>query len=227
MSLYAYKSHQERIAAIEAAPRTDYRCMECGERVRIRRPREHRRPHFFHLQKSSLCRQSGKSEEHFQIQSWILRHLPSSAAMEVFFPAIRRVADIIWERERIIFEVQCSPISAWEVARRTFDYRSQGWRVIWLLKESVFFHEGEEAPAGQWLEKWGFAYFRYASNVEIEWLRKDAEGNLVSLPFEDLPKRKTQPSPPFSLKKALLFPFKTIGSTYSFFFDALLSRFCR
>ncbi|MCH9621166.1 MAG: hypothetical protein S4CHLAM20_05820 [Chlamydiia bacterium] len=49
-----------------------------------------------------------------------------------------RRADIFWEKQNVIFEIQCSPISLQEVKERTHDYESQGLRVIWILHQKTF-----------------------------------------------------------------------------------------
>jgi competence protein CoiA len=54
------------------------------------------------------------------------------------FIQINRVADACWEREKIVFEVQCSPITEVEVEGRMRDYRSIGYDVVWLLDDKRY-----------------------------------------------------------------------------------------
>ena len=54
-------------------------------------------------------------------------------SIEKAFPEVGRIADVVWEEEHIVFEVQCSPISVEEIQRRNNDYASIGYRVVWLL----------------------------------------------------------------------------------------------
>ena len=56
--------------------------------------------------------------------------------LEYKFP-IRR-ADIFWESKRIVFEVQCSPITLREVKTRTADHENLGHKVIWILHQKTF-----------------------------------------------------------------------------------------
>ena len=55
--------------------------------------------------------------------------------LKLSFPSIRRIADVAWYSEKIVFEIQYSPISAEEVLARTRDYRSLGWEVVWILHD--------------------------------------------------------------------------------------------
>jgi competence CoiA-like predicted nuclease len=57
---------------------------------------------------------------------------------EVLFSDICRIADLVWEEKKIIFEIQCSEISSLEAARRTRDYGMKGYEVIWILDDRVF-----------------------------------------------------------------------------------------
>ncbi|WP_420421730.1 competence protein CoiA [Simkania sp.] len=99
----------------------------------------HRRKHFFHFRPSSFCRQSGKTEVHLTIQKKILQSLPEGhAVLEKRFPSINRIADVVWEAKKRVFEVQCSPISLQEVKERMADYASVGYQVIWILHDYRF-----------------------------------------------------------------------------------------
>ncbi|MGE5196370.1 MAG: competence protein CoiA, partial [Anaerolineae bacterium] len=125
MQLYALEGNT-CIIAQEALAHKDYRCPECAGIVRARHG-PHRRPHFYHMHLSKFCRQRQKSEEHIQTQLFLKKCLPQEeAALEKIYPAIGRIADVAWEREKLVFEIQCSPISAEEVKSRTTDYRSLG-----------------------------------------------------------------------------------------------------
>lgn len=138
MQLYACDDQDRLVSAAAAEKYCDYRCLECGALVRLRGGL-HRRHHFFHLRSSSHCRQSAKSITHLQVQ-WRLQGLLPVAdhALEYRFPKINRVADVVWFSERIIFEVQCSPITAKELLQRNYDYGAAGYFVVWILHEQCF-----------------------------------------------------------------------------------------
>lgn len=137
MQLFAYDTSKMVQAASRAERGKDYLCLECNGLVRVRGG-VHRRPHFYHLAPSHACRQNGKSMTHLQVQCALQEAIGSSCKLEVPFPQIARIADVVWPEKQLIFEVQCSPISADEVLSRNKDYASAGFQVIWVLHRQRF-----------------------------------------------------------------------------------------
>lgn len=138
MQLYALDEEGRWVAASKASKSVDYQCVECRGQVRMRAG-ELRQPHFYHLTRPEECRQDGKGLEHLQTQLHIQNRLPDSECqLEVRFPEIGRIADAVWEKEKVIFEIQFSPISTEEVRARNHDYKSLGYQVIWVLHEQQF-----------------------------------------------------------------------------------------
>lgn len=138
MQLCALDENGKMVLSAQAHKQRDYFCPECNNRVRLRGG-SHRQDHFFHLEKSSLCRQNGKGMVHLQIQWYLLKNLPEGQChIEHRFPSINRIADVAWIPHRIIFEIQCSPISAEEVRNRNADYSRLGWQVVWILHDNRF-----------------------------------------------------------------------------------------
>lgn len=136
MQLFAL-NYKKNVVFVENANREEaYFCPECSNEVRVRAGKW-RRKHFFHPS-GSACHQSAKSIEHIQVQYFLQEHLPGSVLLEKRFPELGRIADVVWEQERIIFEVQCSPITAAEVAERNRDYAREGYEVIWIFHEKSF-----------------------------------------------------------------------------------------
>lgn len=136
--MFASDDSGQLIAARLAKKQTDYSCLECRGPVRLRKGK-HRQPHFFHLSHNRLCRQSGKSQIHLCIQQHLQEILPhDEVILECRFPKISRIADVVWLRRRLVFEVQCSPISQEEVLARNRDYKSEGFQVVWILHERRF-----------------------------------------------------------------------------------------
>ena len=74
---------------------------------------------------------------HLRIQQEILQSLPE-ALLEKRFPEIGRIADVLWEEKKIVFEVQFSPIHPIEARERTRDYALIGYQVVWILHENMF-----------------------------------------------------------------------------------------
>lgn len=74
---------------------------------------------------------------HKVIQKTLADFLPGSVT-EYRFPSIRRIADVVFFPQKIIFEVQCSPISIKDVQKRNRDYSSLGFAVIWILHDRIY-----------------------------------------------------------------------------------------
>lgn len=72
------------------------------------------------------------SVAHLNIQHHIKSLIPD-VILEKSFPSLGRIADIAWEKHKIIFEIQCSPISSEEAAKRCSDYESLGYTPVWIL----------------------------------------------------------------------------------------------
>lgn len=125
-------------SALDANKKEIYTCPECGGALK-RRSGPFKSPHFYHLRRPRECRQHGKTQEHLKTQLFIERLLPQETVrMEHPFPEIGRIADVAWLSEKIVFEVQCSPISLEEVKKRNEDYGSLGFYVIWILHDKRF-----------------------------------------------------------------------------------------
>lgn len=138
MQLYAFNKERQFIFVKQAHRHTDYFCPECHGKVHLRGG-FHRQYHFYHLEITPSCRQSGKSAEHLHAQLYISNQLPDNEALlERKFPTINRIADVAWEAEKLIFEIQCSPISADEILARNKDYQSIGYEVVWILHDKRF-----------------------------------------------------------------------------------------
>lgn len=138
MQLCALEVDGTLVFAEKAHKRRDYSCLECRQPVRLRKGL-HRQAHFFHSVPNGACRLHAKGLPHLMLQYFLQNLLPDGEAeMECRFPAIGRIADIAWHAQRLIYEIQCSPISAAEVAARNAAYASVGYRVVWILHDSRY-----------------------------------------------------------------------------------------
>ena len=135
MQLYALEEERP-ILAHEAKKQKNYRCPECLNPLRLREG-PHRQAHFYHLKTHTLCRQHKKSLTHLRLQLLLSKQLPGSR-IERPFPKIGRIADVAWEKEKLIFEIQCSPISLKEAEERCRDYQKLQFRVVWILHDQRF-----------------------------------------------------------------------------------------
>ncbi|MBS0615199.1 MAG: hypothetical protein JSR58_01440 [Verrucomicrobia bacterium] len=155
MQLYALFQNQPTLAS-HAIRGRDYICPECRRVVRLRGGFSRQR-HFYHLKTQASCRQHLKSISHLQLQLHLKSLIPT-ISLEKPFPSIARIADAAWDEAKIIFEVQCSPISLEEAQKRTADYQSLGWRVVWLLHDQRY-NKRNLSPVELHLRSAGAYYF--------------------------------------------------------------------
>src|SRR5262249_26072126 len=109
MALYALDDDSNLIFAPDATEFRRYRCLECRGLVQKRVSQE-RRTHFCHLRNTPQCRLHSKSIDHLILQTSLQERI-QGLEMERPFPSILRIADLCWEAQKIVFEIQCSPIT--------------------------------------------------------------------------------------------------------------------
>lgn len=137
MQYFALEKESPLLASV-AVKGILYTCPECRCPLRVRSG-PHRQPHFYHIKKPLHCRQHEKSLTHLQVQKVICASLPKDeGTLEYPFSAIGRIADIAWIPKKVIFEVQCSPISLEEVKNRCRDYESLGITPVWILHDNRY-----------------------------------------------------------------------------------------
>lgn len=162
MQLFALDENRQLVSASCALKQIDYCCIECGHTVRLRAG-HHRKKHYYHLQ-NGQCSLNRKSMEHIQIQSHLSNLLPAGeCVLECRFPQVGRIADVAWHSERLIFEVQCSPISEKEVRERILDYQKCGYQVVWILHEKTF-NQWKLCAAEDYLQK----FPHYFTNMDCD-----------------------------------------------------------
>lgn len=163
MQLYALNNEDTLVFAAHALKHHDYFCIECHQVVRSRGG-EHRQIHYYHLSPSLSCRLNGKSMTHLQVQFRLQKILPlGEGQLEYRFPSINRIADVVWLPQKLIFEIQCSAITAEEVRSRNEDYKSLGFQVIWILHDNRFNQRRLTAA-----EKYLDAHPHYFTNIDRE-----------------------------------------------------------
>lgn len=136
MHIYALDEKDQVIVAHQASKHANYYCLECRSLVR-RRGGFLKQIHYYHVEPNRICRQNGKSQTHLQIQ-YHLQKILLGSELEKHFPSINRIADVILEKERLIFEIQCSPIAAREIEERNRSYKSLGYQVVWILHDKLY-----------------------------------------------------------------------------------------
>ena len=125
------------VDAVEANPLGSFTCSECSGTLHLRRARG-RSPHFVHMRATPACRLYSRAARHLEMQLSLKNWIP---ALEVEYPfaGICRIADLYWKQEKIVFEIQCSPLSSAQVEARVADYGKLGIRIVWLLDDRLFF----------------------------------------------------------------------------------------
>lgn len=162
MPLYALDENNRIISAQNADSFHRYRCVECKSLVQ-KRTGTQRQAHFYHLQTVRSCRLHSQSIDHSILQSHLIEKNPI-LEIEKPFEKILRIADLCWEEKKIIFEIQCSPITVEEVSKRKKDYQEEGYDLIWLLDDRLFNHKKLRVAENQ-LRKQGCYYFTLSKTL--------------------------------------------------------------
>lgn len=138
------------VFAEEALKGKTYVCQECNNLLGIKQD-PYLKKYFFHLHTTPKCHQSHKDQTHLAIQKALLNLLPYGK-LEYYFPTIHRIADIVCLKQKLVFEIQCSPISLREVEERIKGYESLGLTTIWILHERHF-NQKNLSPAEHYLRR--------------------------------------------------------------------------
>ncbi|MBX7067135.1 MAG: hypothetical protein K1X28_07885 [Parachlamydiales bacterium] len=164
MALYAY-DEGILIHAGDAEAEKIYECVNCFRPVRRRKGRC-KTPHFYHIQEAPSCRLYSKSEDHLTAQVELEKMFPRGALqIEKPFIEIDRVADLCWEKEKIIFEIQCSQITKVEADSRIRDYKTKGYDVVWLMDDRRY-NKRISRPAEEYLRTLS-AYYLSIESMEV------------------------------------------------------------
>jgi len=138
MQIRALDFTKALVLAENANKHQDYQCIECQQIVRLRRG-IHRKAHYYHVQPNRICRQHAKGMPHLMLQHFLKNILPEGEVeLECQFAAIGRIADVAWHGQRLVYEIQCSPISMEEVKGRNENYASLGYQVVWIFHDNLY-----------------------------------------------------------------------------------------
>lgn len=106
--------------------------------------------------------QQKKSLAHLQIQLHLKSLLPGSV-LEKPFPTTGRIADVYWEEKKLVFEVQCSPLSLQEAEQRCRDYLTEQVIPVWILYTQKF--NGTYLSAAERFLRTGLCYFSDGARI--------------------------------------------------------------
>ncbi|MBM3192608.1 MAG: hypothetical protein FJZ59_00035 [Chlamydiae bacterium] len=74
---------------------------------------------------------------HKSVQNYVYNLIPKGEGfLEYRLP--RHTADLLWKPKKIVFEIQCSPISIDIAVARTNDYKKMGFHLVWILHQKSF-----------------------------------------------------------------------------------------
>lgn len=166
------------IDAAAAEPGKIYWCSDCFGPVKLRR-RKRGLVHFYHLKTAPTCRLYSKTEDHLLAQLQLQKIFPEGVLqLERPFIKINRVADLCWENEKIVFEIQCSQLTEKEAEMRIRDYRSIGYETIWLLDDKRY-NKRVIRPAEDYLRKRGAYYLSIRASKVYDQFEIYSEGRRV------------------------------------------------
>ncbi|GAB4231960.1 MAG: hypothetical protein Tsb0021_10520 [Chlamydiales bacterium] len=163
MLLHALDNNGDWISVHQATKGIPYFCPGCKSSLFLRKG-IWRKSHFYHSDTKRICRLQGKTLYHLQAQ-WALLNLIGNqeACVEKRFIEIDRIADLVWDAKKLVFEIQYSPITGKEVRQRIADYQSMGYSVIWIFHDRTFnrkrLTEAEAVVSG---------YPHYFTNIDQE-----------------------------------------------------------
>jgi competence protein CoiA len=192
MPLYAIDEENRIISAHEADAFRPYRCLECQTALQ-KRAGPHRQAHFYHLQTIRQCRLHSRSVDHLVFQTH-LRELNSALEIERPFEKILRIADLCWEDQKLVFEIQCSPIDSFQAQQRAIDYAKEGYELVWLLDDRIYNRKKALRPAETHLRRQGGYFFSLKSSAVYDQFEVIASDQRLSK-GPPLPVALDQPSP--------------------------------
>jgi|JI9StandDraft_1071089.scaffolds.fasta_scaffold10773_5 hypothetical protein len=74
---------------------------------------------------------------HRAIQERLVSTLPKGEVV-LEKPIGAHRADVLWEKEKIVFEIQCSPLSLEDAVARSRSYQEKGFALVWILHTKTF-----------------------------------------------------------------------------------------
>lgn len=116
-----------------------YFCPGCHQPVRLRRGKVIR-PHFAHVSLED-CRYFSEPEsaQHLDLKmclyQWACQN--EQAEIEKRLPEIEQIADVL-VGDKLVLEVQCSPLAIDRLRERTRSYQQSGYQVLWLLGKKLW-----------------------------------------------------------------------------------------
>lgn len=124
---------------VELTTKREFWCLSCQERVILKSGPIKVRHFAHHKQTNCLLNYERESREHLELKAKLFSSLVlyQSVYVEKALQELGQVADLL-VNERLILEVQCSPLSISKLFKRSDAYYKAGYHVIWLLGEKLW-----------------------------------------------------------------------------------------
>ncbi|MCH9614554.1 MAG: hypothetical protein SP1CHLAM54_14850 [Chlamydiia bacterium] len=126
-------NENKRVHVFESDARKKYICPKCRGIVK---PTEHSRLGL-HYRHNLACDHAKREFIHLVVQERLFKEYPN---LQIEYPMkkIGRIADLVDLENRVVFEIQCSPIKKKEVIARNRAYKKLGFTVRWILHDHWF-----------------------------------------------------------------------------------------
>jgi competence protein CoiA len=121
--------------AANATKDCNYYCPLCCQKLMLKQGK-YKRAHFAHGKIS--CAHKEESYVHYQAKYSLgraIKDLGMDVQIEPYLKACHQIPDILINN-KIILEIQCSPITVAQLQTRTGDYNKLGYLVIWIIEDT-------------------------------------------------------------------------------------------
>ncbi|NDE63055.1 MAG: hypothetical protein EB053_01730 [Chlamydiae bacterium] len=99
------------------------------------------------------------SDLHAILQKFLKnKFFDSEIELEKPFSKIGRVADLVFEKEKLVVEIQTSLIRVTEMLQRQEDYKKVGYSVLWLVHRDLFLKENRPLVTRFFYKKRAYAF---------------------------------------------------------------------
>lgn len=134
--LYGKTNRGNLVNAAHALKELHYYCPLCQQKLTLKQGK-YKCAHFAH--RGLSCNYKDETYVHYQAKYAIgqrLKHLGFHVEIEPFLQQSKQIPDIL-VNSKLILEIQCSPITIKQLQLRTNTYESLGYKVIWIIEDTI------------------------------------------------------------------------------------------
>lgn len=151
----------------------DYFCPGCGQSLCLKKGKV-MCPHFAHKHlRDCHFFSENESVEHLQLKATLYKTISKTedVRIEKVFPEFGQIADLCIN-DKLILEVQCSPLPIDRLIERTNAYHREGYMVYWLLGKKLWLRKRLNHLQKQFLAfSWFIGFYLWELDLEKEELR--------------------------------------------------------